>query len=588
MLQFKLAACLALASLTGACPLAAAELPTIEEILKTYHQNKERLSHLHVQAVHIYEQGEHVSYVAEHGRDVVEHRTKPMHFIEPMEFFVVGQKYQHREPVQADRTDKELKAWRFPTDPLTPQSLPAAYRDVQIFSRSPKATPAVRIWDGDGDGRFAYIAQLHLEEWGMLHGPPLIDADLSETGQDHPINAFFSLPAENYRALGQETIDGRLLTLVELKPAPAEADQTEPLLPEAQSAETQPDADETESVTQAALPGRAFSPATLPGTRAWVDLARGALPMRIEETQVALTMRIEQVVELPNGAFFPAKTVSETFKLDPAAPQLTAEQWAEVEAGKRKPALVVQDRSTWDCSLVELKTDLGDDFFAFAFPERQTIYDQDTGKIVGALEVKPLVKVGQPAPPLCIGRWVDGKERTLAGLRGQVVVLDFGTVQTAQLKALQKRFAGKPVVFITIYTAEQDAAARAAKIEKLQQENQFQFIAAIDAGWAHENSATRCEYGVGICPQMVIIDREGKIFYVDPLLDGPRCDEQDQKIVAAWKEAVNQQLRMQFIAVGETWPLPNGLSQEAESAACQRVNRRYIAQRIEAALAAKH
>ena len=615
MLRCEWIVCLALAPLALALvwPLAvaAAEMPSAEEILKTYQRNKERLSQLHVQTVHVYEMTEAGAQAvrAEIKADAKEAgspeqrrsatmmlpKIKPFHMIEPVEFFLDGQRYQRRGPVQADRSDAELKSWRFPSEPLTPQSLPTAYREVRIFSCLPTATPAVRIWSGDDQP--AYISQLHLDD-SMLHGPPLIDARHYEFGQTHPIDDFFSWPAKDYRVLRQETIDGRLLTLVELVPPPGEVEQTEPQLAEPQLAEPQPaqadpEAGTTTIVVEEYAAAMQEAPGSESGSRAWIDLARGALPMRIETND---TMATQRVVELPNGAFYPAQTVQETLGLDPAAPPLTSEQWADVRAGKRKAPLVVHQRSTWDCSLIELKTGLGDDFFAFAFPERQPIWDQDTGKMVGALEAKPLVGVGRPAPPLAIGRWVDGKERTLEGLRGQVVVLSFGAGgvgenlrhQMLEIKALQDRFAGKPVVFITIHAAEQDPAALAANIEAFQKKNHLQYIAAIDAGHMFEDSATRCEYGVGVCPQRVIIGRDGKISYVDPKLDGPSCDEEDPEIMAAWKEAFDQHWQERFKAVGETWPLPWWTSQRKQFAACQRVEGLYYTQQIEAALGAKH
>ena len=109
-----------------------------------------------------------------------------------------------------------------------------------------------------------------------------------------------------------------------------------------------------------------------------------------------------------------------------AGPDLTRAAWDEILAGKRPDRLLaVFYRDTWDCSLVEIKTDYPEGFFVIPFPGGQEIYDLDTGKTIGALNRKPMVKVGQQAPRLTIGRWLDGKGRTLEGLRGQVVVLDF-------------------------------------------------------------------------------------------------------------------------------------------------------------------
>ena len=189
MWRFEWGACLALVSLAAVWPLAAAaaELPTAEEILKTYQRNKERLSQLHVQSVYVFETTEANAQAARDGAARIEahekalqelkpeglevevngktlrgakalaymkrgsgperlrsaamlRTAKPFRTIEPMEFFVDGQHYQRRKLVQARRGNAQLKAWRFPTEPLTPQSLSTAYRAVEIFRACRKRT----------------------------------------------------------------------------------------------------------------------------------------------------------------------------------------------------------------------------------------------------------------------------------------------------------------------------------------------------------------------------------------------------------------------------------------------------------------
>src|SRR4029079_6698848 len=125
------------------------------------------------------------------------------------------------------------------------------------------------------------------------------------------------------------------------------------------------------------------------------------------------------------------------------------------------------------------------------------LFDHDAGKMIGALDPKPLVKAGQQAPPLSIARWLDGKPRALADLKRQVVVLDFwglwcGACRASvpRLDKIQKRFENQPVTFISIHTAEKDPAVLATQIEGFIKSTGWQYTAAIDKGQMLENSAT--------------------------------------------------------------------------------------------------
>jgi len=80
------------------------------------------------------------------------------------------------------------------------------------------------------------------------------------------------------------------------------------------------------------------------------------------------------------------------------------------QAGTRKIPMVVDHRYIWDCSHVDINPVFDADFFVIPFPKDHEICDLDSGKKIGALEPKPLVKVGQEAPPLVIARWLDGKQ----------------------------------------------------------------------------------------------------------------------------------------------------------------------------------
>lgn len=597
--------------------LLAAALPTADEILAIHQANRQKLAQLHLQLVHTYETTEATCKAAQkeateketllslftqtkpddlaievNGKTLrgaeaaqmltqagltgnaqkneikrLRNQTKPFRTIQPMELFLSGQQYQFRQPLKNLKTDEELAAWTFSEVPVTPETLLTTYRDISIFSRSTTSQPAGRWWHHSVDNH-AYIMRKHLTEVSSVKLPPYTDVIQPRWDHRHAIDSFFSQPADRYRVVRQENVDGRLLTVVDVG-VPLE-------------------------------PGN-----TLLLYRAWLDLQRGAVPMKIYHSQgsakspvdlfdhwqpseIVTTHRIE---ELPGGAYYPAKTVAEEWSLDPDAPPLTQEQSADVRAGKRKQPLAVHRRYTWDCSTVELKSDLGDDFFALAFPPGQKLFDHDAGKTIGALEPQPVVQVGQPAPPLTIGHWLDGQKRTLDDLKGQVVVLDFWGLwcgacrgSVPKLNEFQQQFRDQKVTFISIHNAEGDPKKLATRIEEFARQSNWRYVAAIDAGSMLEDSVTSNAYGVTAYPMTVIIGPDGKIVYVDPQIEGPACGDEDGAKMAAFEKEANALYKSWFDAVGEAWPLAENLDPKAQEEIHRRVEIKFITRQIDQAL----
>ena len=247
---------------------------------------------------------------------------------------------------------------------------------------------------------------------------------------------------------------------------------------------------------------------------------------------------------------------------------------------------MVDLRYRWDCGLVEIKTNFAQDFFAIPFLPGQKVYDHDAEPT--PKDRKPQVEVGQQAPPLSIGRWLDGKARTLDDLKGQVVVLNFwglwcsGCVaEVPQLNALEKQFRGKPVTFISIHNPEDDLDDLARRIAEFQKKNEWNWIAAIDAG-TEDDSKTGDDYGVIGLPFMVIVGKDGKIIYVDFMADSPESD--DPQAEAELEKKGEGFLKQQFEAVGEKWPISDGLGEDEQRDFIHRVVWKSIAQHIEGAL----
>jgi thiol-disulfide isomerase/thioredoxin len=228
------------------------------------------------------------------------------------------------------------------------------------------------------------------------------------------------------------------------------------------------------------------------------------------------------------------------------------------------------------------------------FAPDEKVFDHDAEKMVGALEHQPAPKVGEPAPPLTIARWLDGRPRTLDDLKGQVVVLDFWGLwcsacrnEVTTQKAIQEKFRDQPVTFIAIHSAESKIDELVTRITDFQKDKGWNVIGAIDSGRMVEDSVTTTAYGVDHFPFLVVIGPDGKIVYTDPVEDGPDCDETDPVIMAAFEKTFDNFWEHRFKAVGEPWPLNESLDEKAQEEIYERVQMQYLVQLIESTLPKK-
>jgi peroxiredoxin len=604
-----------------------AEAPSVEIVLKICAENRAKLDPLHLQATYTEERTE--AYAKSQANQIPQlvlalsalHQDARQPFVERQlsaigltlpqfrdelqqqleitrdlakrysstrqyEFFVDGEDYQLRMPADS-RVDK----WTFPDAPLMAESLLTSYAESRVYSRSAHRSPPAQIWTGPPSGGSGYpmITSKHAGETHSMRFPAFMQVMHPQLGLTSPIDVFFSAPANRYRVVGEETKEGRLLTIVDVQvPTGVKATRTGP-------------DGESEEFDQALW------------CRGWLDLERGGIPVllqtwygaegkpfeehyRSSPKSVTTTTRIEQ---LASGGYYPAHTVEEHFNTDPTLPKLSETEWREVQKGTRPmPPQVCFERYTWECTLAESQFKHTADFFALDLPPGGKLFDLDTGKVVGALDVSPPIAVGKLAPEWQFERWLDDKSRKIEDFRGRVVVLQFwnrastnGLAELAALAEAQKKFPDKSLVVVAIHTADSDVAAVAEQIEKIASEHDWKFLHAIDRGSMYENSETRCAYGVDSTPARIVIDASGKVVANSAIppaeiadIMGKSCDE----VTPGDEARFTNYYKRHFSEAGVAfWSDGEALAEAEQLERFRQVNTFYLTREIEAALKVK-
>ena len=136
--------------------------------------------------------------------------------------------------------------------------------------------------------------------------------------------------------------------------------------------------------------------------------------------------------------------------------------------------------------------------------------------------IEPVLKTGQPAPPLRPEIWLDRNGPiTPLDLKGKVVLIDFWGItcgpcvsQLPEVQAAADKFAGKTKDLVLIGLHE--SGVTAAELAEFARKRGLLYPLAIDRPEKEEGyfGATFKAYGIRAIPSAAVIDRQGRVAYV--------------------------------------------------------------------------
>lgn len=275
-----------------------------------------------------------------------------------------------------------VPAFPFPDGPATAQNLPTLFRELRIVSYSRSA--GFRSWEGvEREGRYGGWVSTEAKG-GIVPFPPLgrppleWGANLAQS-QWHVFDEFFSRPIEEMRVTGTAVLDGRAVYLLEHWKKTARLESF--MLPEL--------------IEKYGADVERFDV-----VRAWIDPARGCLPLRMEwtaKTQYkgvpleplpgAEKLKPGRVVEevkveaLAGGGFYPVSGVIRHYAVDAdwSGPFATIEDVIERRAVPVARNVLNQE-THWEVLKLQANMPLAEDFFALPFPRNTVYYDADEGR----------------------------------------------------------------------------------------------------------------------------------------------------------------------------------------------------------------
>jgi peroxiredoxin len=180
--------------------------------------------------------------------------------------------------------------------------------------------------------------------------------------------------------------------------------------------------------------------------------------------------------------------------------------------------------------------------------------------IVASALLLHAVEVGQPAPDFTATD-IDGKTHRLADFKGKIVVIEAYNLdcpycanhyKTGAMQELQAYATSKGVVWLLVNSVNPKHPNYRTR-EAAKKECEAQKIKA--TAWIDDSSGTLGKaYGLKTTPHLIIIDKNGNIAYDGAIDDKPATSGDPRKARNYVREALDQLLAGEKVAVTKTKP----------------------------------
>ncbi len=278
--------------------------------------------------------------------------------------------------------------------------------------------------------------------------------------------------------------------------------------------------------------------------RAWIDPARGCLPLRIEwryvdanDKEAANLHRDLQLLDVKQGGgnFYPTKIRRRDFIPDEMAIEKQRQELAAGKSSQEAPAppMVPGVTTVWQITKIIPHKAVDEATLALEFPTGTLYANAVDQKMYRAGDAEPLppppepIYPGQAAPPLKVASWTDGKSHGQENFGDKVVVLIFSEspgdlneitenkAAIAVMKRLQAQYSAQGAVFVEIFTADTDMA----QVHAFHKARGYNTLAGVDEAAEFGAGATSRAYLGGAHTGLVIIGRDGKVTFNDDALE---------------------------------------------------------------------
>jgi hypothetical protein len=318
------------------------------------------------------------------------------HREEQNEFWSDRVAFQVRTPTRrTEDRDAPGRKVAFPNHAARKDNLMSDFSEIAVYNYNGNLSDGIKFWNGvlQGSPQAAILSHVSDGDPGRFLPPLAVPQPLAQFVQ-HPFDAFFSGDYDDARVVDRVELDGHETYVVEKVVTLQNGRQRFKVLVE--------------------LAGEDINKLSLQKVqRAWIDVQRGCLPLRIETIERLIydgkayddvyrlgpspVTETQQIEKIDNGGFYPTRIKEVVYGYDTRELSGFTLSFKEIiGAGLQKKTVVPDSEQQLVAQRVEAGRDMTG-LFGFDFPEGTVYFDFRTSKVVGRNYDAPKSGGGGPA-----------------------------------------------------------------------------------------------------------------------------------------------------------------------------------------------